>query len=108
MAILLMTSSASATAIITIGDSNSDIFSEANVTVTVPLNIEDVAAEVEVKAVGGVNDSSELEGSKKNWRGGNGKSTFSGDMDMRFGVVLLLVLVITGMRQQQYDIKLKK
>jgi len=61
-----------------------------------------------VKAVGGVNESSDLEGSKKNWRGGNGRSSFCSDMDMRFGVVLLLVVVITGMRQQQYDIKLKK
>ncbi|MCW7080557.1 MAG: hypothetical protein OCU16_05625 [Candidatus Methanospirare jalkutatii] len=71
-----MTSSASATAIITIGDSNSDMFSEANVTVTVPLNIEDVAAEIEVKAVGGANESSELELEAKKLARGKRKKHF--------------------------------
>jgi len=45
--------------------------------------IQVVAAEMEVKAVVGANESSELEGSKRNRRGGNIRSTFSSDMDMR-------------------------
>ena len=45
--------------------------------------IQVVAAEIEVKAVVGVNGSSELERSKRNRRGGNIRSTFSSDMDMR-------------------------
>ncbi|MCW7080604.1 MAG: hypothetical protein OCU16_05860 [Candidatus Methanospirare jalkutatii] len=42
-----------------------------------------VSAEMEVKAMVGANESSELEGSKRNRRGGNIRSTFSCDMDMR-------------------------
>jgi len=45
--------------------------------------IQVVAAEIEVKAVVGVNESSELEGSKRNRQGRNIRSTFSSDMDMR-------------------------
>jgi len=45
--------------------------------------IQVVAVEIKVKAVVGVNGSSELEGSKRNRRGGNIRSTFSSDMDMR-------------------------
>jgi len=45
--------------------------------------IQVVAVEIEVKAVVGVNESSELEGSKRNRRGGNRRSIFSSDMDMR-------------------------
>jgi len=44
--------------------------------------IQVVAAEIEAKAMVGANGSSELEGSKRNRRGGNIKSTFSSDMDM--------------------------
>ena len=36
-----------------------------------------------MKAVVGANEGSELEGSKRNRRGGNIKSTFSSNMDMR-------------------------
>ena len=45
--------------------------------------IQVVAAEIEVKAMVGANGSSGLEGSKRKRRGGNGRSTFSSDMDMR-------------------------
>ena len=45
--------------------------------------IQVVAAEIEVKAMVGANEGSELEGSKRNRRGGNIRSTFSSDMDMR-------------------------
>ena len=45
--------------------------------------IQVVSAEIEVKAVVGVNESSELEGSKRNRQGRNIRSTFSSDMDMR-------------------------
>ena len=38
---------------------------------------------MEVKAVVGANEGSELEGSKRNRRDGNIRSTFSSDMDMR-------------------------
>jgi len=45
--------------------------------------IQVVAVEIEMKAVVGVNGSSELERSKRNRRGGNGRSAFSSDMDMK-------------------------
>jgi len=45
--------------------------------------IQVVSAKMEVKAVVGVNESSDLEGSKRNRQGGNIRSTFSSDMDMR-------------------------
>ena len=44
--------------------------------------IQVVAVETEVKAMVGANGSSDLEGSKRNRREGNIKSTFSSDMDM--------------------------
>jgi len=68
--------------------------------------IQVVSAEMEVKAVVGANGSSELEGSKRNRRGGNGRSTFSSDMDMRvWGCAT--ADVITGIRQRQCDITKK-
>ena len=70
--------------------------------------IQVVAAEMEVKAIVGANGSSELEGSKRNRRGGNIKSTFSSNMDMRVCGCATAGSGYYRYAERQYDIKNKK
>jgi len=60
---------------------------------------------MEVKAMVGANGSSELEGSKRNRRGGNRRSTFSSDMDMNVCGCATAGSGYYRYAERQYDIK---
>ena len=63
---------------------------------------------MEVKAVVGANEGSDLEGSKRNRRGGNIRSTFSSNMDMRVCGCATAGSGYYRYAERQYDIKNKK